>query len=166
MKKILWIIFISIISFPSFAEGVKLGKTYDNWSTFYYNDKTDGKVCYIAASPEKSVGNIKGRKDSFAIVTHRSKSKIFDIFNLDAGYTYQSDSPIILEIKEQKFNLTADSNSAWAGDGDDLKIIQALSKAAKMTVKGKSKSGVEITDTFSLKGFARAYTEINKECKQ
>lgn len=168
MKKIIFLFaFLTIISFSLNAQEVKLGNTFDDWSTFYYDDKTDGKICYIAAVPRETSVKIPGRKDSFAMITHRKKAKVFDVFNVDAGYTYDETQKVILEIKGQKFNLNPAKDAAWSDENDDKKIISALIKANDMKITGKSKnSKKEVVDKFSLKGFARAYNEITKECKK
>ena len=164
MKKIYLIAALIMTVSPLKAQEAKLGTTYDDWSTFYYEDKQDGKVCYIAAAPEKSEGSKEPRGNAFAVVTHRSKAKVFDVFNLNAGFKYFQDSEVALDISGQKFTLFTDKSSAWANDGDDSKIITAIAKAGKMTVKSKNVKGAEISDTFSLKGFSKAYNEISKQC--
>ncbi|MFI5018219.1 MAG: invasion associated locus B family protein, partial [Dongiales bacterium] len=55
---------------------------------------------------------------------------------------------------------------AWAKDATaDKAMIDAMRKGSSLTVKGTSSRGTEITDTYSLLGFSKAYQAIGAACK-
>ncbi len=139
--------------------------TYGDWTAYSYSDP-DGKVCYIASSPIKSAGKYKKRDDVFLIVTHRPKQKTFNVINTVAGYTYKKGSKPSFSIDKNKaFSLSSYADTAWAKDNDtDKKIVNQLKKGNKAVLSGSSVRGTKTTDTFSLKGFSKAYQEINKAC--
>jgi hypothetical protein len=45
-------------------------------------------------------------------------------------------------------------------------MVQAMRRAADITVKGVSAKGTETTDTFSLKGLAQALDKIAQDCRR
>ena len=44
-------------------------------------------------------------------------------------------------------------------------MIDAMRKGSSLTVRGTSARGTEITDTYSLLGFSKAYQAIGAACK-
>ena len=47
---------------------------------------------------------------------------------------------------------------------DDDKIIFAMKKGIKLTVKGESSLGTKTTDTYTLKGFTAGYNQLFNDC--
>ena len=129
---------------------------------------TDGgqKVCYMASMPKKDEGNYKKRGDIYAVVAHRPAEKSFDVFNLVAGYTYKKGAKVTVTISKQTFsNFYTDKDAAWTlTDKDDKALVLAMKKGESMVVKGVSSRGTQTKDTFSLKGFTKAYQAISQKC--
>ena len=138
---------------------------FDDWSAFMYKDESD-LVCYMATEPSKSQGKYTRRDDVFLIVTHRPKDKAFDVVNVSAGYTYKKSSKPTFSVDNKKAtNLVVSNDTAWAKDADtDAKLVAAMKKGSNAVLKGTSARGTVTTDTFSLKGFGKAYQAINKAC--
>ena len=147
------------------ASDIEVLGTFDNWSSYSYNDGTD-HVCYMATSPSKSQGKYARRDDVFLIVTHRPDTKSFDVVNVVAGYTYKSTSkPQITIDKNKAIELKRHENTAWAKDNEtDTKLVQQMKKGSQAVLVGTSARGTKTTDLFSLKGFSKAYEAINKAC--
>lgn len=139
--------------------------TYDDWTSYVYTDQ-GGKTCYMATEPTKSVGKYKVRDDVFLFVTHHPAEKEFDIVNVMAGYTYKKGSKPSLTIDKNKaVSLISHADTAWAKDTDtDKKLVAQMKKGATAILKGTSARGTLTTDTFSMKGFAKAYRDIQKAC--
>ena len=148
-----------------FAAETNLLGTYDDWSAYTHDDGTE-HVCYMASTPTKSQGKYGRRDDVFLIVTHRQKAKTFDVVNVVAGYTYKSTSKPQLTIDKNKaIPLIRHENTAWAKDAaTDQKLVSEMKKGTQAVLLGTSARGTKTTDTFSLKGFSKAYEAINKEC--
>ncbi len=146
------------------AQGIKRIGDYGDWSAFQFSE--DGNpACYMSSEPTKATGDYKKRGDVFAIVTHRPAEKRIGEVSVIAGYAYKKDSTVDVAIGTQNFELFTQEDGAWALDAaSDKKLVQAMRKGSRMVVKGTSARGTLTTDTYSLKGFTKAYLSIAKAC--
>ncbi len=146
------------------AQGIKRVGDYGDWSAFQFSE--DGNpACYISSEPTKATGDYQRRGDVFAIVTHRPAEKRIGEVSIIAGYSYKKDSAVAVAIGTQGFELFTQDDGAWALDAaTDKKLVQAMRRGNRMVVKGTSSRGTLTTDTFSLKGFTKAYRAIGKAC--
>jgi invasion protein IalB len=146
------------------AQGIKRIGDFGDWSAFQFTE--DGSsACYMSSEPAKATGDYKKRGDVFAIVTHRPAEKRIGEVSIVAGYAYQKDSTVEVAIGRQSFELFTQEDGAWALDtAGDRELVQAMKKGTLMVVKGTSARGTLTTDTYSLKGFTKAYNAIGKAC--
>jgi invasion protein IalB len=146
------------------AQGIKRIGDYGDWSAFQFSE--DGNpACYMSSEPTKATGDYKKRGDVFAIVTHRPAEKRIGEVSIIAGYAYKKDSAVEVAIGKQTFELFTQEDGAWAPDAEaDKKLVLAMKKGNRMVVKGTSTRGTLTTDTYSLKGFTKAYSAIGKAC--
>ncbi len=146
------------------AQGIKRIGDYGDWSAFEFSE--DGNpACYISSEPTKATGDYEKRGDVFAIVTHRPAEKRIGEVSIIAGYSSKKDSAVAVAIGTQGFELFTQDDGAWALDAaTDKKLVQAMRKGNRMVVKGTSSRGTLTTDTYSLKGFTKAYRAIGKAC--
>lgn len=164
MKKYVLIVG-ALCSLSAQAAETEILGSFDDWSAYAYNDGTE-QVCYMASQPTKSQGKYSRRDDVFLIVTNRPKDKSFDVVNVVAGYTYKSTSkPQITVDSNKPIELKRHEDTAWTKNEEtDKKLVAQLKKGTKAVVVGTSARGTRTTDTFSLKGFSKAYEAINKSC--
>ncbi|WP_435640913.1 invasion associated locus B family protein [Micavibrio aeruginosavorus] len=142
---------------------VELG-VHGNW-TAYRIDETGGKVCYMAAQPDKAEGKYNRRGEIFALITHRPAEGSRNVFSYISGYEYKPGSDVTVTIDGQSFTLFSQDDTAWAPDAaTDEKIANAIRKGSKMVVKGRSGRDTATTDTFILKGSGAAHDAINAAC--
>ena len=146
------------------AADVEVLGNFDDWTAYSANDGLE-QVCYMASQPTKSQGKYSRRDDVFLIVTHRPQ-KAFDVVNSVAGYTYKSTSkPELIIDKNKAIELKGHEDKAWAKNSEtDAKLVAEMKKGTIATLIGTSARGTKTTDTFSLKGFSKAYDAINKAC--
>ncbi len=146
------------------AQGIEPVGTFGDWSAFQISE--DGNpACYMSSGPTKATGDYKKRGEVFAIVTHRPAEKRIGEVSIIAGYSYKAESTVAVAIGKQGFELFTQDDGAWALDtASDKKLIQAMRKGNRMVVKGTSARGTLTTDTYSLKGFTKAYRAIGKAC--
>lgn len=167
MNRFLGLICAVLVSTAAFAESKNLDilGTYDDWTAYVYQDQ-NGKTCYMATEPKKSVGKYNSRDDVFLFVTHHLAEKEFDIVNVAAGYTYKKGSkPTFTVDKNKAVTLVSHADTAWAKDSaTDQKLVAQMKKGTTAVLKGTSARGTLTTDTFSMKGFSRAYHDIQKAC--
>jgi invasion protein IalB len=154
----------TVVGSPAMAQNPHPIGSYGDWQALTFEE--DGKSgCYIIAEPTRKEGNYTSRDDVYALVTHRPADKKLNVFTVIAGYTYQDQSTVTLEIGDEKFTLDTKENAAWASNEDDPRIVEALKKGTGMVVRGVSSRGTETTDTYSLTGFTNAYNAIGEACK-
>jgi len=147
------------------ADPVAIG-TFSDWQavTFEENGKTG---CYITSRPIKEEGQYSQRGRTYVLVTHRPKDGSFDVVSIVAGYTYKEGSSVTVTIDDRDFTLFTHKDTAWAVDDDaDRQLVAAMKSGNRMIVKGVSTRGTNTTDTYSLKGFTRAYNAIGEVCKR
>jgi hypothetical protein len=101
------------------------------------------------------------------MVTHRPGENRRDEVSIQAGYNYQDNSPVEVEVGALKVRLFTEGESAWTVDKDtDKQLVQAMIRGSTMVVQGTSSRGTNTKDTYSLSGFTRAYQAINQACGQ
>ena len=75
-------------------------------------------------------------------------------------------SAIIHRIDKKTFTLFTIEDRAYAeSEEDDIRIIAAMKRGSTMTVIGTSSRGTKTTDTYSLLGFTKVKSVIDKTCK-
>ncbi len=145
------------------AEPKVLG-THRDWEAYQLVEKGK-KTCYMASQPIKTAGKYKKRGDVVVFVTHRPAEKERDIVNFHAGYKFKKDSTVEVAIGRRKFKLFTKGDTAWAlTAADEQAMVKSMIKGNRMLVRGTSARGTQTTDTYSLRGFSRAYRRINKAC--
>jgi invasion protein IalB len=154
----------AVVGLPAAAQNPHPIGSYGDWQALTF-EEDDKSGCYVIAEPTRKEGNYTSRDDVYALVTHRPADKKLNVFTVIAGYTYQDQSTVTLEIGDQTFTLDTKDNAAWASNEDDPLIVEALKKGTGMVVRGVSSRGTETTDTYSLTGFTKAYHAIGEACK-
>ena len=165
MKKILFLIAV-LFAGPSFSmDAPKLIGDYGDWSAYTFKEG-NATVCYMASTPKSDEGAYKKRGDIYAVVTHRPKDKSFDVVNFVAGYTFKPDSKFTVKVGKETFtSFFVEDDKAWTlNDTADKALVKAMVRGERMIVEGVSNRGTQTKDTYSLKGFARAYKAINAKC--
>jgi len=139
--------------------------TYDSWTAYVYTHQGE-KTCYMATTPTKSKGKYSKRGDVFLSIAHHPEKNEFDVINVMAGYTYKKGSkPIISVDKNKGVALVSYEDGAWTKDKTvDAKLIAQMKKGSVAVLQGSSARGTRTTDTFSMKGFSKAYRDIQKAC--
>ena len=137
---------------------------FGNWQALTFQE--DGNTgCYMLSSPDRMEGAYKSRGEVYALVTHRPAENTRDVVTIIAGYAYQPESEVTVQIGGEKFKLFTHEDGAWAPDADqDRALVGAMKGGSSMTVSGVSARGTETVDTYSLTGFSKAYNAINDAC--
>ena len=169
MKRFLFF-FLMLFSVPCNAQNLIDAKkvdhigVFDDWNAYIFKDKKD-KVCFVSSQPLKSTGEYTRRGDVFLIVSHRPNEQIFDVLTFVAGYTFMPRSEVQFRVGNVKANLFTSEDTAWAKDDKtDAALVEQMKAGSNGVVRGKSKRGTATTDTFSFKGFSKAYQAISVVC--
>lgn len=134
-----------------------------SWSAYLAENKA-GKVCYLVGQPEKTDPAVKRRK-VMAMITHRTEDNVSNVVSFDEGYSLKEDQDVIVEVGTAKYPLFAKDDTAWARTSElDKTIVAALSKDKQVIVKATPKNGRPTTDVYSLAGFSKVLSMIDKAC--
>ena len=137
---------------------------FKDWNAYTVKEK-DGKACYIASQPKDSKPKEAKRDPIWLLVTHRPYKKIENEVSVYIGYPFKDGSTARVEVDGQPFELFTNSDTAWSNTpADDAKLVEAMRKGDKLTVKGVSSRGTETVDQFSLSGFTAAMKAISDAC--
>ncbi len=167
-KTLVFISFLGLfglsVSVYAGEEPVILGQ-FDDWNAFSVQEE-GGKACYMSSAPIKSVGKYTRRDDSFLTVTHRPHHNTFDVVSFEAGFTIRKGSKPTLKVDRKKtMTMIPVGGFAWLKEeADDKKMVADMRLGGKAVLNSQSARGTKITDTFSLKGFSRAYRAIQEAC--
>lgn len=144
---------------PAAAPGPKSIGKFEDWeaATLAEGGQT---VCYAFTRAKTSSPAIPGRGEVVFTVTQRSGVR--DAVALSAGFEYAANAAVEVEIDKTRLEFYTAKRSAFARDG--RQVVAALAKAARISAKSPHPQKTSVTDTFSLKGFAKAYEAINKAC--
>ena len=144
------------------AEHEWLGQ-FQDWDAIAYKDGSRSG-CYIMSTPKSEKGNYTRRGDVYILVSLGPKMET-GIVTLHAGYPFQEDSEVNVNIDGKGQTLLTSNEIAWAYDGEDQAFIERMRIGKKMVVVGFSKRGTKTTDTYSLFGFTQAYETILKHSR-
>jgi hypothetical protein len=148
------------------AQAIERLGDFSDWSAFKY-EENGNVICFMASEPTKAEGNYSRRGQIHAMVTHRPGENRNDEVSIQAGYAYQENAPVEVQVGALKVRLFTEGESAWTVDKDtDHQLVQAMIKGSTMVVQGTSARGTNTTDTYSLSGFTRAYQAIGQACGQ
>lgn len=137
---------------------------FKDWQAYTWSENGK-KICYMLTRPTKSLPKNVKRGDIYLMVTYRPSSKSKEEVSHVTGYTYKDKSIVELSVGGRQFKLATDSDVAWVPAGEsDIKLIGAMRKGSKLTVKGNSTRGTLTTDSYSLQGFTAAHKQIRKSC--
>jgi hypothetical protein len=146
------------------AQSIERLGDFSDWAAFKYLDGSN-PICFMASEPAKAEGNYAKRGKVHAMVTQRPGENRIDEVSIQAGYPFQENTPVEVQVGTLKVLLFSEGETAWAVDKDaDKKLVQAMIKGSTMVVQGTSSRGNNTKDTYSLSGFTRAYQAIRQAC--
>ena len=148
------------------AQPTLLGQ-YADWGA-YTATPGGNKICFALAKPKSSKTEPPGRKrdPAYIFVSTRPAEKVKNELSVAIGYPFKSSSDATAEIGTATFAMYTQNDGAWIKNvAEETRLLDAMRKAADLTVKGTSRSGTQSTDQYSLKGLAQALDRIEQECK-
>jgi hypothetical protein len=138
-----------------------------DWGAYRYDDDA-GRMCFISSVPRESKGKYDpdNRGETRVFVSHGPDKSERNVVQVVAGYRYKAQSDVTMNIGGKKFTLFTIEDRAYASsEEDDLRMIAAMKRGSKMTVEGTSSRGTKTIDRYSLAGFTKTKSVIDKTCK-
>jgi invasion protein IalB len=149
------------------AEPTLIGQ-FGTWGA--YTAAPNGKkVCFALAKPSSSKTNPpnRPRDPAYAFVSTRPAEKVSNEVSIMIGYTLKPGSESTLEVGGAAYAMYTQGDGLWIKNAaEEERMVDAMRKAADVTVKGVSAKGTETTDTFSLKGLSQALDRLAQDCKR
>ena len=162
----LYISFIIIlISFAArSAEDLKSIGKFKEWETFTVTENNN-KICFAQSIPILRAPKKFERNPSRLFVSFRPTEDIKDEVSATSGYTFQKEKIVKAKSGKKTFDFFAQENFAWILDTEEeQKFIQAMKKASRVMIIGRTDKGKQTIDHYSLMGFSKAYNTAKKNC--
>ena len=149
------------------AEPTLIGQ-FGTWGA-YTATPNGKKVCFALAKPASSKTNPpnRPRDPAYAFDSTRPAEKVVNEVSVMIGYALKPGSESTLEVGGASFAMYTQGDGLWIKNAaEEERMVEAMRKAAEVTVKGVSAKGTETTDTFSLKGLSQALDKLAHDCKR
>jgi invasion protein IalB len=148
---------------PASAQEPKQVGKFGAWTAMTFQEEGH-TACYVMSEPTRKEGNYTRRGEVYLLVTHRPAQNMNGVVSFTAGYDFKPDGQVKVDIDGTGFDLFTKDDTAWARDGDDPKIVNAMVAGTTLVISGESSRGTKTVDTYSLTGFGKALQAINKAC--
>ncbi len=141
------------------AEGPKPIGHFDDWIAAT-NTEAGQPVCYAFVRANHSTPAVPGRGEVVLTVTQRPSGR--DAVAITAGFAFAANAAVTVQVDQTALDFYTAGRSAFARDGHAT--AAAFGRGSKVTAHSPGPKNTNVVDTFSLKGFGRAYEAINKSC--
>lgn len=141
----------------SAAAGPKSIGKFDDWTAATHSESGQ-TVCYAFTRAQSSAPALPGRGPVVLTVTERTSGR--DAVAIEAGFPYAANATVTVQVDQTGLEFYTSGRNAFARDGKAA--VTAFGKGSRAITR--SPAPKEVTDTFSLKGFAGAYAAIVKAC--
>ena len=157
------VLIISFVNNP-FAKTKFIG-AHKDWIA-YSNKEKDGKTCFVASEPLKSSGKYdkNNRGKTYVFVTNVKNGTSHEI-SVVAGFNYKKNTKVKFTVDKNTTLLFPIEDRAWSESPKiDKILVRKMKKGNKLKIEGTSSPGNIITDHYSLSGFTKALSLIDKNC--
>ena len=141
---------------------------YGTWGA-YAATPNGKKVCFALAKPSSSKTNPpnRPRDPAYAFISTRPAEKVTNEVSIMIGYALKPGSESTLEVGGAAYAMYTQGDGLWIKNAaEEERMVDAMRKAADVTVKGVSSKGTETIDVFSLKGLAQALDRVAQDCRR
>jgi len=162
----LYISFIIIlISFSArSAEDLKSIGKFKDWETFTVTEN-DNKICFTQSIPILRAPKKFERNPSRLFINFRPTEDIKDEVSATSGYTFQKEKIVKAKTGKKTYDFFSQEEFAWILDTEEeQRFIQAMKKASRVMIIGRTEKGKQTIDHYSLMGFTKAYNAARKNC--
>lgn len=132
---------------------------FEDW-TAVMRDEAGQTICYAFAYPTTSIPTVPGRGRPVLTVTQRATGR--DTVAFSSGFPFAQNAEANLQVEQANRSFYTAGRSAFARNG--AAVVADLRNGRQATMRSPGPRGAQVTDTFSLRGFAQAYDVIVKAC--
>ena len=162
----LYISFIIIlISFSArSAEDLKSIGKFKDWETFTVTENNN-KICFAQSIPILRAPKKFERNPSRLFINFRPTEDIKDEVSATSGYIFQKEKIVKAKTGKKTYDFFSQEEFAWILDTEEeQRFIQAMKKASRVMIIGRTEKGKQTIDHYSLMGFSKAYDAAKKNC--
>lgn len=146
------------------ADSVEAAGRFGNWR-LYTAPEGNGTVCFMVTSPQQT--SVK-REDNFLAVTRRPHENTYDEISVMLGTLFHKKSKPTLGVDNKKvIAMMINEDAAFIKEkAVEKQLIQEMIAGNVVRTQAKSAKGSILRETFSLKGFSKAYEALKKACPE
>ncbi len=147
------------------AGGAKLLGSFGDWGA-YQGASGNSRVCFVLSQPKDRQPRGLNRDPAYLFISFRPAAGVRNEVALITGYTMKEDAQPIASIGDSSFGLISTDGKAWLQNAaEEGQFVQAARAGASLSVRGTSRRGNSLTDTYSLKGLSQAIEAAQKGCR-
>ena len=156
---------IVLISFAARSvENLKSIGKFKDWETFTVTEN-NSKICFTQSIPILRAPKKFERNPSRLFISFRPNNNTKDEVSATSGYAFQKGKIVKAKSGKKTFDFFVQENFAWIRDHEkEQKFIQAMKKASRVMIIGRTDKGKQTIDHYSLMGFSKAYNTAKKNC--
>tara|TARA_B100000965_G_scaffold342734_1_gene312098 strand:+ start:1351 stop:1857 length:507 start_codon:yes stop_codon:yes gene_type:complete len=164
IKKILFILFITIFANQISAEEVKKMGKHKDWETYIIKNNGD-KVCFAQSKPVLQSPKTS-KREARLFITFRPSENISDEISITAGYDFNTKNSITATSGKYKYKFDITQQGfAWIADNkEEKKMIKTMKRGSRIMITGYNQKGSQTIDHYSLLGFTKAYKASKANC--
>lgn len=146
------------------AADTKLVRKVGDWRVIAH-DGSEGRICFAVATPKSSDPPSAGNGAHF-YVSAWPKEGVRAEISVKTGVALKPGAPASIAIDQTFYKAFSKGDHAFVVDPtDELKLLEAMKKAATVMVVAQSEQGVVSKDTYSLTGISQAIQAVSSGCK-
>lgn len=140
-------------------------KQNNAWGSFSHQG-SDGKICFILSIPTEKLPATKDGKtvdhgDVFFMLSQHPGQNVRLEPQFTAGYPFQENSKVVVDIDGRKFSMFTRGNNAWLENPAEEGAVVELMKAGRaMSVSAVSSRGTQTSYAYSLSGVTASIGDI------
>lgn len=169
IRPLFFLIFFCLLFESKFCLAQTMDSIHYSWQVFEIEeipeDETEPvKRCYVMSSPQESKSSYTGDRKAYLAIS-RFESNRSEEVSISADFEFKISSKVYTIVGNKNFEFFTNGNAAWLNDKfKDKEFIQEMLKSNMVKVRSDSSTGAYAVDTYSLKGFARAYKRMRDLC--
>ena len=141
------------------SAGPKAIGRFEDW-TAATNTEGGQSICYAFTRANHSTPAVPGRGDVVLTVTQRASGR--DAVAISAGFAYPANAAVTVQVDQTALEFYPAGRSAFARDGHAT--VSTFGRGHQVTARAPGPHNAAVADTFSLRGFGKAYEAISKAC--
>ena len=168
LKRIVCLLTLAVagltISGARAAETVTKADTFGDW-TLFVDAKSPHLFCFVTSEPKSSEPADTAREAPRVYISAWPKDGVKGEVSFRLGFPTKKASEITASVPPAGFKLFAADDRAYVQDAtQELKLLDAMKKGAKVTISASTQTGVAVADNYSLSGLGQAMGQLQATC--